>query len=213
MAGTLNNTTSSGCDGPCVFAANNNGNMNGTSSGAEFIFTDTNYPGLSTQLAAFSVQGQLTNLVQGDVEIKNVTANLNGLAPPVNTTLSPYQNFLFWQDRRNSTDTCTTNNATATCSPSTAAQLAANHVTNTSPRVLMGPGNAGMNLKGVFYQPRGAWFELDAGGASTGTALTLQLITGALTCSGVGGNGCGSATVVLAAPSAPVIEFITALIQ
>ena len=73
----------------------------------------------------------------------------------------------------------------------------------------MGPGNAVMNLKGVLYQPRGAWFELDGGGASTGTALTLQLITGALACNG----GCGSASVVLAAPSAPVIEFVTALIQ
>ena len=33
--------------------------------------------------------------------------------------------------------------------------LQANHVTATSPGVVMDPGNANIALQGVFYQPRG----------------------------------------------------------
>ncbi len=67
-----------------------------------------------------------------------------------------------------------------------------------------------MTLTGMMYQPRGAWFELTSGNTKTTASLKLQLITGALAC---GGNGCGSATVELLSPAAPVIEFVTALIQ
>ena len=74
----------------------------------------------------------------------------------------------------------------------------------------MGTGGAALTLTGVLYQPRGAWFELTSGGSKTGGAIKLQLITGALTC---GSGGCGSATVQLLSPTAPILEFVTALIQ
>jgi hypothetical protein len=111
MAGTLNNTAVSGCDGPCVFAAANNGYLTDNSAGAgtQFIFTDANYPGLNTQVQAIpnynNALSQIPNLVQGDVEIKNVTATLTAPQPATGSTLAPWTNILFWQDRRNSPDT------------------------------------------------------------------------------------------------------------
>jgi len=211
MAGTLNNTTVSGCDGPCVFGAVNNGNLNGDASGTQFIFTDAKYPGLDTQVQAIpnynNALSQLPNLVQGDIEIKNVTATLTAPKPAAGDTLAPWTNVLFWQDRRNSADTVDVTDGTVT---SQTGPCSTCNVTSTSPRFLMGPGGASLNLTGVLYQPRGAWFELTSGGASAAGAIRLQLITGALTC---GSGGCGSATVQLLSPTAPIIEFVTALIQ
>ena len=223
MAGTLNNTSATSCDGPCVFAAVNNGNLNDTSggAGAQFIFTDTKYPGapsqscypdcLQTQMQAIpnynNASSQLQNLVQGDVEIKNVTATLTAPQPATGTTLAPWTNVLFWQDRRNSSDTINTTDGSLI---SQSGPCTGCNVTATSPRFLMGPGGAALTLTGVLYQPRGAWFELTSGGSKTGGAIKLQLITGALTC---GSGGCGSATVQLLSPTAPIIEFVTALIQ
>jgi Flp pilus assembly protein TadG len=214
MAGTLNNTTTSGCDGPCVFAAVNNGNLIDNSSGAgtQFIFTDTKYPGLDVTnipnySTALNAQSQIPNLVQGDIEIKNVTATLTAPQPATGSTLAPWTNILFWQDRRNSADTVDVTDGSVI---SQSGPCSGCNVTNTSPRFLMGPGGAALTLTGVLYQPRGAWFELTSGGSNTGGAIKLQLITGALTC---GSGGCGSATVQLLSPTAPIIEFVTALIQ
>ena len=214
MAGTLNNTTTSGCNGPCVFGAVNNGNLNGSSSGTQFIFTDAKYPGLDTQVQAIpnynNALSQIPNLVQGDIEVKNVTATLTAPQPAAGSTLAPWTNFLFWQDRRNSPDTLNLTDGSLDPNSTQGTPCSGCDVTSTSPRFLMGPGGANMKFTGVLYQPRGAWFELTSGGAKTGGTLKLQLITGALTC---GGSGCGSATVQLLSPTAPVIEFVTALIQ
>jgi len=214
MAGTLNNTTISGCDGPCVFGAVNNGNLSGSSSGTQFIFTDAKYPGLDTQVQAIpnynAAQSQIPNLVQGDIEIKNVTASLTAPQPAAGTTLAPWTNVLFWQDRRNSSDTLNLSDGSLDTSVAQGTPCSGCGVTSTSPRFLLGPGGATLNLTGVLYQPRGAWFELTSGGSQASGLIKLQLITGALTC---GSGGCGSATVQLLSPTAPIIEFITALIQ
>jgi hypothetical protein len=154
-----------------------------------------------------NASSQLKNLVQGDVEIKNVTATLTAPQPATGTTLAPWTNVLFWQDRRNSSDTVDTTDGSVT---SQSGPCGTCNVTATSPRILMGPGGAALTLTGVLYQPRGAWFELTSGGSKTGGAIKLQLITGALSC---GSGGCGSATVQLLSPTAPIIEFVTALIQ
>jgi len=211
MAGTLNNTTVSGCDGPCVFAAVNNGNLNGSAGGTQFIFTDAKYPGLDTQVQAIpnynNALSQIPNLVQGDIEIKNVTATLTAPQPSTGSTLAPWSNILFWQDRRNSADTVNVADGSVT---SQSGPCSTCDVTATSPRFLMGPGGATLNLTGVLYQPRGSWFELTSGGSAASGNVRLQLITGALTC---GSGGCGSATVQLLSPTAPIIEFVTALIQ
>jgi hypothetical protein len=65
-----------------------------------------------------------------------------------------------------------------------------------------------MNLTGVSYQPRGAWIDLQAGVA--GVAVShLQIVTGALTAQ----NGSGSSAITLLGPTAPVIIYVTTLIQ
>ncbi len=87
------------------------GNITGDSStGTMFIFTDGNYPGLSTQLAAIPSNSSMPVLYQGQVALgNNNTITLNGL---VNSSVSgsnlpasmdPYTGIVWWQDRRNST--------------------------------------------------------------------------------------------------------------
>jgi hypothetical protein len=97
----------------------------------------------------------------------------------------------------------------------TAAELTENHVTPTSPGVYLNDGNPNLNIRGVWYQPRGAWLQLEAGTAGvTGSnkanpQVPLQIITGALICD----KGCGNVGVLLAGPTNPLIRYKVALIQ
>jgi hypothetical protein len=222
MAGALNTQTQACGDGGCVFAVPNGGHLNGSSSGTMFLFTDANYPGtptqacyptcLSSQWATIpnvnNIQSKILNLKQGDVELKNQAADLTGVKASAGTDMAPYNNILFWQDRRNSGDTVDQSNGSVTAQT----PCGTCNVTSISPRLILGPGGGAMNLTGVLYQPRGAWFEFTSGNSTATGSLKLQLVTGALVCAG-NGNGCGSATATLLSPTAPIIEFVTALIQ
>jgi len=116
-----------------------------------------------------------------------------------------FRDVLFWQDRRNSTDTLNLADGSVTTQGTPCSGC---NVTYTSPALILEDGNGVMNLTGVSYQPRGAWIELQAGVA--GVAVShLQVVTGALTTQ----NGSGASAITLLGPSAPVIIYVTSLIQ
>jgi hypothetical protein len=80
-----------------------------------------------------------------------------------------------------------------------------NHVTATSPSVSIEPGNPGLNLTGVFYQPRGAWFEDDHGVGFT--AGDLMIMTGSFR------TTTGTDKLLLQGPTNPLITYKAVLIQ
>jgi Flp pilus assembly protein TadG len=98
-----------------------------------------------------------------------------------------------------------------------AKMLAANHVTATSPGLVMDPGNANIALQGVFYQPRGAWMNFVAGnsgftctpgqGGGTNNQCPLQVITGALLLDH------GTVSLNLFGPTNPIIQYKPVLIH
>ena len=161
-------------------------------TGTMFIFTDSNYPGLN-------LPNNFNTLNQGTLYVKNGDLTMSGLVDPINSTsqlpssMSAYSGVVWWQDRRNSevgydepgapgcagcsTVPGTVNYCNIGCVGGTvpASLTAANHVTNTSPGVIMDPGNGNIALKGVYYQPRGAWLDFVAG--TTGSlAAALQTV-------------------------------------
>lgn len=207
-----------------------------------FIFTDGNYPGLSTQIANVPNNGSMPTLWQGSLAFKNANITLQGLVDSgingsnLPASMRAYDGIVWWQDRRNSTVAYNQANGTYGCTTSfctgddgtvvycnlagecadggdTAnlnAVKAANHVTDTSPGVLLDPGNANLNLTGVYYQPRGAWVEFHhgtTGGGGGAGSLSLQIITGAAILDN------GDTTVLLKGPTDPIVQFKTALIQ
>jgi hypothetical protein len=213
--------------------------LTGTTTGTMFIFTDGNYPGLQTQLAGVPFQsGNMPVLFQGSLGFKNAQLDLYGLQNSTNSgsslpaAMDVYSGIVWWQDRRNSTDgysepsgtdgctaaACTGDNGSvvycnnSSCPGGTvpAAMTSANHVTATSPGVTLDPGNVKLGLYGVYYQPRGAWLELQHGNAGVscgGSACPLQVITGALI------EDTGDTTVTLAGPTNPVLKYNVALLQ
>ena len=186
-------------------------NMNGTISGNSnlgtmFLVTDGSYSSQGTSLslpAALTASGfTASSFYQGFTDIKNAGGGLTGV-----TSTSPlfdYQNFLFWNDRRNSN---------MQIDPDTAAFVSRTRpstTTDTSPQFVIEPGGMGLNLTGVMYQPRGAWTYLNSGGSSANGNAHLMMVTGALTC---GTTGCGNTSVTLLGPTAPIVRYITSLIQ
>jgi hypothetical protein len=80
-----------------------------------------------------------------------------------------------------------------------------NHVTSTSPGVVIDPGRGSLNVNGVYYQPRGAWAQLVHGtGLGTGN---LQVLTGSLDLSS------GNDKYLLQGPTNPLITYRAVLIQ
>jgi len=200
MAGTTSST------GASLFV-DMNGTITGNSSlGTQFLITDGSYSSQNTSLslpAPLTASGFVaSSFKQGYTDIKNASGNLTGAT--ATSPLSDYQNFLFWNDRRNSNMQIDPDTATwvSTTRPST--------TTDTSPQFVIEPGGMALSLKGVMYQPRGAWTYLNSGGSTTAGNAHLMMVTGALTC---GTTGCGSTSVTLLGPSAPIVRFITSLIQ
>jgi len=200
MAGT---TSSTGA----TLSVDMNGTITGNSNyGTQFLFTDGSY---SSQGTSLSLPGPLTaagftanSFKQGYTDIKNASGSLTGATAA--SPLSDYQNYLFWNDRRNSN---------MQIDPDTAAfvdRTRPSTTTDTSPQFVLEPGGMALSLKGVMYQPRGAWTFLNSGGSAANGNAHLMMVTGALTC---GTTGCGNTSVTLLGPSAPIIRYITALIQ
>jgi len=176
--------------------------------GTVFILTDGSYDGaLATQASAAALGSMPASLVQGYTMMSKSDVSLSGAGASAPAALrTVHQNMLFWQDRRNSN----INLNPATGAPlTTPVQLppASYHRTNRSPVFITDHGNGNVNMRGVFYQPRGAWIELQSGGANSGGPL--QIVTGAVDCP----TGCGNNGIILQSPSAPIIKYVTALVQ
>lgn len=205
------------------------------STGTMMIFTDGDYTGsLTTQRLTLPNANLMPTLNQGTLYFKNANIDMTGL---INSTVSSsslppamdaYTGIVWWQDRRNSTveynkngssacSSCNGDNGTVINAPATAAELAENHVVKNSPGVLLDDGNANISLKGVYYQPRGAWLDLNPGTAglsgpgkgNSATQLPLQVITGAL----ITESGGGDTGVLLAGPTNPLLTYKAVLIQ
>lgn len=206
---------------------NGGATMTGDSgTGTMFIFTDYTYNGtLATQRNAAIpnmqfmpqlYQGSLFFDTQTNIDLYGVrSSGLAGSNLPA--SYDTYSGISWWQDRRNSTvkyDTDSGDTGVVLHAPATTTELAANGVrtTTNSPGVVLDHGNANIAVRGVYYQPRGAWLKFDSGTAgftSNGQQLPLQVITGALIC----GNGCGDAGLLLAGPTNPIVTYKAALIQ
>jgi len=207
MAGTILNTDS--VQNPAAVFNMRGGTVTGDSTvGTVFVLTDKSYDGaLANQTSASALTGMPT-LYQGYTQIKNTDVTLYGVNASAPAALtSVHQNMLFWQDRRNSNINLDPTTGAALTSPVQLPPSSYNR-TPTSPQFIIDDGNAALNLRGVFYQPRGAWINLKSGGGGVNNS-PLQVVTGALYSS----NGSGSASVTLQGPSAPIIKYVTALIQ
>ena len=169
------------------------------------------------------------------------SANQGSHLPP---GLDSYSGITWWQDRRNSDvgyneasgsagcpsagTLCTGDDGTVLVCGSNgdcpdasdsalAAMMTANHVTTTSPGLVMDPGNAKIALNGVFYQPRGAWMDFVAGnsgfqcsvaqGGGPNSQCPLEVITGALLLDH------GTVALDLAGPTNPIITYKPVLIH
>jgi hypothetical protein len=181
------------------------------SSGVMFITTDDTYEpvtigGTTYSLTKPSVLSS-TTFYQGNVSMKNTDVTLTGIdfniAP---TSLIDYNNILFWQDRRNSTDTYNSLGFVTTKSIN-GAPPSANHVTPTSPDFTLNHGNVITQLTGVIHQPRGAWLDLSSGTGAVSNSQ-LQIYTGAIFC-----DPCGNASATLLPAAEPVTTYKTSLIQ
>jgi len=192
-------------------------------AGTQFIATDNQYPGLSTQFANVPAElqpGGSIPLTQGHFELKagnSASVTLTGIDHDnVPANLADYNGSLFWQDRRNSTlisDTngnilpglaghpCNEAQGGNSCSvvPSS---LTANGVTDTSAGFVY-DASVVMNLSGTLYQPRGAWFSFQG---SANISSGLQIITGMV-------HMTGSGQVSLLPDPRPIIAYIVALIK
>ena len=209
MAGTI--PSNPACTPDCVFSSFGGTLTGDNSAGTMFIFTDGGttslYPGLATQAAALPNVGSMPQLNQGVVDLKNSTYNLYGISKTASPSLADFENYLFWSDRRNSTDKYDPANTPVT-TPASYPPNASQHVTATSPTLILEPGNGSMTLRGVSYQPEGAWITLKSGTSAIANSH-LQVITGAL----MNPNGGGSTAITLLGPDNPTIIFVTTLIQ
>jgi len=163
-----------------------------SSAGNLFVFTDKNYPGLTNPIRQ---DPGLANLKQGYSGFKsggnqNVSFTLDGLnengagIPP---ELKAYNSAVLWQDRRNSSVAykpdgdydCTS--PFLNCTKSNA-QQAADGMTDGSQNLFIAAG-ASTVIRGMIYQPRGAWATVQA---SPGLSAALQIVTGAMKVQGSG---------------------------
>lgn len=181
------------------------------SAGAMFITTDDTYTPVTIGGTTYSLTKppalSATTFYQGYVQMKNTNSDLTGInmdAAP--TALVDYNHVLFWQDRRNSTDTYDSTGHVTTQSIDGAPPIG-NHVTPTSPSFELDHGNVSTHLEGVIHQPRGAWLDLSSGTGAVSNS-PLQIFTGAIFC-----NPCGNAAATLLGVTKPVTIYRTSLIQ
>jgi Flp pilus assembly protein TadG len=153
-------------------------------AGEIFIFTDSNYPGLKLP-AAIADSGlsfpQVTAGFQGLTGFTVTLHGLNGSNSSVPSDLQDFSPVLFWQDQAN-----TTLSYNSDGSLNTSCGSVCTHILSVpgSQQMIIGAsqvgGQAGVNLYGTIYAPRGAWTTLL--GVLPGDTIRgpLQLITGSL---------------------------------
>lgn len=180
-------------------------------AGEIFIFTDLNYPGLSSQTPSL-VQAKASLFSYGSGGFKSQgdpnfnLHGLNGTNPSLPSELQEFAPVVMWQDQGNTHVKYTADgNIDTSCpgatldSPCTNANVS---TSATSPELdLAASTNA--RLYGAVYQPRGAWTVITGAGSNQGP---LQVVTGALSLQ-------GSGTVLLQGLSNPLTTLTAALVE
>lgn len=161
-------------------------------AGNVFVFTDPNYPGLTTPTLVAPIAGTLKQGVAGFKSGNNqsVSFTLDGLREAgagFPASLKGYNEVVMWQDRRNSAVMYNADGSYNCTAPYTSctkdqATLDADGVVRGSPELTIAAG-ANTVIRGTIYQPRGGWTTLNGNGGMTSA---LQLITGALSVSAGG---------------------------
>jgi hypothetical protein len=171
----------------------------------------------------------MPTLYQGNLDLKNAIIDMTGLvnsavgSSNLPSGMDTYSGIVWWQDRRNSFVEYNKAGPTAACSgctkddgtvaycydctlgKQTAGMMTENHVTATSPGITIEPGNTTLTLKGVYYQPRGAFITITHG---TGSGQQpLQVITGAIN------ETSGDDRLLLMGPTNPLIRYRASLIK
>ncbi|MCU1339144.1 MAG: hypothetical protein JWO19_4725 [Bryobacterales bacterium] len=201
-----------------------------------------NVPGNTTAIQNLT-QGSLY-FKNGSIDLKGLIGSSNS-GSNLPQGMDAYSGISWWQDRRNSDvgynkpsgsagcpsgqpQSCSGDDGTVLVCASNgdcpdhndsalAAMLQANHVTATSPGLIMDPGNANIALNGVFYQPRGAWLNFIAGnagftcsaaqGGNPNSQCPLEVVTGALLLNN------GTVGLELAGPTNPIVTYRPVLIH
>lgn len=159
-------------------------------AGNLFVFTDPNYPGLTTPTQLLPAVGRLKQGVAGfKAGGDRATFDLDGLRETgagFPSTLKGYNEFLFWQDRRNSKIMYNDDGSYACSAPYTSCdkspgQQLTDGMVDGSGEMSIWAG-ASTRLKGTIYQPRGGWTVIGGSGSigSTLDRVPLQIITGAM---------------------------------
>jgi Flp pilus assembly protein TadG len=196
---------------------------NPSGAGELFIFTGA---GASGTVTYPGVQAQINNVPLvlareqlfgfGNVGLQSgngqSSVNIRGLNPAsgsVPSGLDPFGGVVMWQDQANSPIKYTADGNVDTTSCGSGHSIGnpcSNTLLNPNSPEMHFQANAGMNLNGVVYQPRGAWITTD-GGPGTGIYGNVQLITGAIQMKGNGNIN------ITGPPPVPLKRRIAALIE
>ena len=211
-----------GSNATAVFDSGGGNATMATASGASnmFVFTapQASYPGLNTQMTAFTelqtaaARGALgqgyINLKAGNSSSFDLRGYVKGDGPAI---LDDYNGVLMWQDRKNSTVKynangtygCAGPNYVTGCTKSSGELITDGVLTGSNRMIIDATANFGTGANGVLYQPRGTWLSKQGNGDLSGG---LQIITGALE---IGGGG----DITLNTPGNPLLSFLAALIE
>lgn len=153
-------------------------------AGEIFIFTSSQYPGLVLP-KALSNSGlsfpQVQAGLMAGVEPQITLHGLNASSPNLPAALTNYAPVLIWQDRANTTLKYTANGQLDVSCGGICSNILS--VPGSQEMILMASqngGNAGTNLFGTIYGPRGSWLTVLGVLPGDTVAGPLQIISGAL---------------------------------
>jgi Putative Flp pilus-assembly TadE/G-like len=155
-----------------------------TDAGEIFIFTDTNYPGLSLPAALSDTGLSLPQARAGVSAGLNPIVTLHGLNAgntSLPSALAPFAPVLIWQDQANTTLKYSSSGLLdTTCGGICSNILSAPGSQEMILQASQSGGLPGVNLYGTLYSPRGSWLTIL--GVLPGDAIAgpMQIITGAL---------------------------------
>jgi Flp pilus assembly protein TadG len=153
-------------------------------AGEIFIFTDSNYPGLTLPVALSSAGLSFPQVQAGVMAGVNPSITLHGLNAgnsSLPSELVPYAPVLIWQDRSNTTLKYQSNGLLDLSCGGPCPNILS--VPGSQEMVLSASqsgGGAGTNLYGTIYGPRGSWLTILGLLPGDTVAGPLQIITGAL---------------------------------
>jgi Putative Flp pilus-assembly TadE/G-like len=181
-------------------------------AGRIFILSDTNYPGVASQVAMLPANRQWTSLPFSKTSIKagnnaSSRVELYGLdrlnSNVIAAGLDNFAPALIWQDQRNSYVGYT---------PEGYVDVYNDDLNSPKPGGVAPPSDSPQlelwatpfaKLVGLIYQPRGAWTVVQAAGDYQGP---LRIVSGAMELQGTG-------KLTLTGESPPIINYTTALVE